>query len=717
MVERVLTGDRLICRLVTGPTQCVQTAILIAGIRAPATSRTNVSDGTEQPAEPFGDQAHNFVEQRLLQRGVKVKLLGVSPNNVLVAEVMHPVGNIAEFVLQEGLARCFDHHSTWLGPEMAKLRAAERQARDKRIGLFESHVARSNGSSQEIEAIVSRVMSADTLIVKNKAGSQKRVNLSSIRQPKPSDPKQAPFVAEAKEFMRKRLIGKHVGVTIDGKRAATDGYDEREMATVTLAGKNVGLLLVEAGFASVIRHRMDDADRSPIYDELLAAEQSAQTSGQGMWNPKPPKLPEYVDYSASLDQAKRQLNLYARQKRIPAIVDFVKSGSRFTVLIPRDNAKLTFVLSGISCPRSARNPTDKAEPFGQEAHDLANRRCMQRDVELDIEGTDKVGGFIGTLYINRENFAKNLVEEGFASVHAYSAEKSGNGAELFAAEERAKEAHKGMWHDWTPDTDAAEHDHTQSGYTNGDSAQNPDQRPKDYRDVVVRYIDPDSARLKLQQLGTGATALSELMTSFAAFHLSSAGKQSLSSPPNAGDYVSAKFNEDNTWYRARIRRNDREAKTAEIVYVDYGNSETVPWSSLRPLDASKFGVQKLRGQAVDAVLSYLQFPTSPEYLQEAVRALDDMTAGRGQDSLVAKVDMVDPKDGTLYVTLFNPDQSSKLEQSINAEVLRHGLAMLPKKIRSWEKIATDVLATLASRQDEAKRERKGMWEYGDLSED
>ena len=59
------------------------------------------------------------------------------------------------------------------------------------------------------------------------------------------------------------------------------------------------------------------------------------------------------------------------QKRIPAVVDFVKSASRFTVLVPRDNAKLTLVLSGIRAPRSARGPGDAGEPFGKEAHDLS----------------------------------------------------------------------------------------------------------------------------------------------------------------------------------------------------------------------------------------------------------------------------------------------------------------------------------------------------------
>lgn len=81
--------------------------------------------------------------------------------------------------------------------------------------------------------------------------------------------------------------------------------------------------------------------------------------------------------------------------------------------MPKDNLSLTFVLSGIRAPRTARNTSEKSEPFGQEALDFASHRYMQRDVEVDFEATDKTGGFIGALYLNKtENAAVTLVREG-----------------------------------------------------------------------------------------------------------------------------------------------------------------------------------------------------------------------------------------------------------------------------------------------------------------
>ncbi|KAK0250750.1 hypothetical protein LTR91_014438 [Friedmanniomyces endolithicus] len=726
VVERVLSGDRLICRLMVSPAQHVTTTVLVAGLRSPTTARTNPSDGTSQPAEPYGNEAQAFVEERLLQRGVQVRLLGVSPNNLLVGEVRHPVGNIAEFLLKEGFARCTDHHSTWLGAEMSKLRQAEREAKEQQKGLFKGNSTTQRSAAGEVEATVSRILSADTLYIRNKAGTEKRINLSSVRQPKPSDPKQSPFGAEAREFLRKRLIGKHVKVRIDGTRPATEGYEAREMATVTSNNSNLALTLVENGYASVIRHRMDDSDRSPIYDELLAAEESAQKDQKGMWSSKPAKQPSYVDYSESLEKAKRQLTLLSRQKKVPAIVDYVKGASRFTVLVPRDNAKLTFVLGGIRAPRSARGPTDTAEPLGKEAHDFANKRLQQRDVEIDIDDTDKQGGFIGTLYVNRENFAKLLVEEGLASVHAYSAEKSGNANELFAAEKKAKEARKNLWHDWDPSKDAETNggDYDAAPPTNGTNGTNGDashsKAKLDYRDVMVTYVDPTTARLKLQLLGPSKQNLDSLMKDFATFHSSPANSKPLPSPPKAGDIVSAKFSADNVWYRARVRRNDREKKESEVVYLDYGNSETQAWSSLRPLEAERFGLLKLKAQAVDAGLSFLQFPTSAEYLAESCKLLDEMTYDR---ALVAMVDYQDTRENVLWVTLIEPSDASgsgsaAKVRSLNAEVVSEGLAMVPGKLRSWEKGADgEVLRDLRGREGEAKEGRRGMWEYGDLTED
>ena len=60
---------------------------------------------------------------------------------------------------------------------------------------------------------------------------------------------------------------------------------------------------------------------------------------------------------------------------------------------------------------------------------------MQRDVEIEIETVDKNGGFIGTLWLNKnENAAVALVQEGLATVHSYSADTLSWSRQLYTAE-------------------------------------------------------------------------------------------------------------------------------------------------------------------------------------------------------------------------------------------------------------------------------------------
>ncbi|KAJ4298622.1 hypothetical protein N0V88_003652 [Collariella sp. IMI 366227] len=714
VIERVISGDRLLIRLLLTEKKHYQVMTLLAGIRTPSTERVNQSNGQTQPAEEYGNEARAFVETRLLQRKVQIKIVGASPQGQLVATVLHPRGNIAEFLLKDGFARCNDFHSTMLGADMAALRAAEKEAQTARRRLHKAYVAKTT-DSKEVDATVAKIIGADTLVVRNKAGAEKRISLSSIRGPRAGEASEAPYREEAKEFLRKKVIGKHVRVAIDGTKPASDDFEAREVATVTQNGKNIGLQLVQEGYCTVIRHRKDDTDRAPNYDELLAAQETAKEEKKGIWSGKAPKVRQYADLSESVQKAKIGVSTLSRQRKVPGVVDFCKSGSRFTILVPREGAKLTLVLAGIRAPR-APGRQDKGEPFGQEALDLANKRCNQRDCEIDVHDIDKVGGFIGDLYVGRESFAKVLVEEGLASVHKYSAEKSGNAAELFAAEKRAKEARKGMWHDWDPSQDA-EQEETAAEEPVADSSVTIEKKPADYRDIIVTNIDANG-KIKVQEIGRGTDALESLMEQFRQFHINPTNSATLKDAPKTGDYVAAQFSEDGEWYRARIRSNDRAAKVAEVVYIDYGNSEKQPWSKLRPLTQAQFTVQKLKPQAVDTQLSFVQLPASPDYLADAINYLYELTEGK---RLVGCFDYVDAKEGISYVTIFDPkaEGADKVTESVNRRVVLDGHALVARKLKAWErsKVFEPILKNLKEAEVEAKEGRRGIWEYGDITED
>ena len=110
--------------------------------------------------------------------------------------VLHPVGNIVEFLLGAGLAHFVEWHSGMLAPcgGSEKLRAADRAAKEKRIGLHanaatapalsKSISGTANGPERAFEGSVIRIWSGDQITVLTKDGKERRVQLSSTRGPK-----------------------------------------------------------------------------------------------------------------------------------------------------------------------------------------------------------------------------------------------------------------------------------------------------------------------------------------------------------------------------------------------------------------------------------------------------------------------------------------------------------------------------------------------------
>ncbi len=92
--------------------------------------------------------------------------------------------------------------------------------------------------------------------------------------------------------------------------------------------------------------------------------------------------------------------------------------------------------------------------------------------------------------------------------------------------------------------------------------------------------------------------------------------------PKGGDLVSAKFT-DGAWYRAKIRRCSSMKKEAEVTFIDYGNQDTIPFSSIRPLDPR---FRSLAGQAHEARLRFVSVSTTCEHNSSFIIALSNLLA-------------------------------------------------------------------------------------------
>ena len=140
--------------------------------------------------------------------------------------VLHPAGNIAEFLVGAGLARVVDWHAGMLaaGGGMERLRAAEKSAKEKRACLYASApalaAAKSGGTTisgnRAFEGQVVRIWSGDQIsVVEKDTGKERRIQLSSTRGPKYHDSFAIQFFVSnsfrvgfqtlSKPFMLKRL--------------------------------------------------------------------------------------------------------------------------------------------------------------------------------------------------------------------------------------------------------------------------------------------------------------------------------------------------------------------------------------------------------------------------------------------------------------------------------------------------------------------------------
>ncbi|KAF9237524.1 hypothetical protein BU15DRAFT_88689 [Melanogaster broomeanus] len=732
LVEHVRDGSTLRVRLFMPDGEHRMINIALAGVRC-----ARPSSKSDEQSEPWAEEAKFFTESRLLQRPVRVVILSLPsstatpfqtgannapppPASIFIGSVLHPAGNVAEHLVAAGLARIVDWHAGMLasGGGMERLRAAEKVAKEKRACLYANAPAASapnmiktsgspNGNSRSFEGAVIRVWSADQISVAEKeSGKERRLQLSSTRGPKLSDPKQAFYAQEAREFLRKRLIGKNVRVTVDFIRPREGEFEERECATVRYGGQNQNIAeqLVEKGLASVVRHRRDDEDRSSDYDKLMAAEQAAVADARGIHSGKdhpPPKQP--LNLSETTARANPFLNGFKRQGKIPAVVDYVASGSRFKLYLPKDNQSLTLVLSGIRVPRAARTASEKGEPFGTEAAEFATRRFMQRDVEFEVESVDKSGGFIGALWLKNESAAVSLVREGYGSVHAFSADTLSWARQLYDAEAEAKQARCNIWQDY---------DENAENIAQAPAEDDTTPMKPEYLDVIISDVrTKNGLNFSVQILNTeGVASLEKLMRDFSLHHKSAAVPPGFT--PTNGDLVSAKFS-DGSWYRAKIRRASPIKKEAEVTFIDYGNQDTVKFSNLRPLDP-KF--RSLPGQAHDARLSFVKLadPDS-DYYQEALERFRSLCEGR---KLIANIDH---KEGNLlHLRLIDPADPAATQDllaCINADLLREGLASIDRKNCRYLTAYPQLVKHLQESVLGAKRDRFGMFEFGDVEED
>ncbi|XP_074603463.1 staphylococcal nuclease domain-containing protein 1-like isoform X2 [Brevipalpus obovatus] len=706
--------------------------------------------------QPFSDEAKFFVESRILHRDVAVRveqLQRTGDNPILFGSVFGGKDNqhnIAIALLKEGLAQVTDitlKHT----PDPQAYRQATAEAKSKRLRIWKEHkgVAEKteNGSDKNVfDAKVIEIINGDAMnVLSLKDKTVKKIFLSSIRPPPrradaPTDQKvralyDVPLMFEAREFLRKKLIGKKVQVAEDYRQPKTDTFPEKICATVTLNGQNIAEQLVSRGLATVVKHRADDDRKSSAYDLLMDAEFKAEKANKGIHG-KDAQSKKIVDLSNDSSRAKQFMSFLVRSglggPRKEGLVEHVYSSSRIKVYIPKENCLINLILAGINSPKVNENE------YGKEGYELVKSLIHQRDVELSIESMDKVGNYIGYVYYEigngiNKNISLTLIEHGLATI------RDAKDQNMIRAEEEAKKNKIGLWKTWTPEEEednAEEIDDDKGNEADADATEasgdkNDENAPKDKNGisqpkkkapvqdfskldkVFVTEIASDASTVFVQDVARGPK-FEEIIVSLR--------NDLKSNPPlpgaysfKKGDIVAAKFSQDGLWYRARIDKISPDSKDAEVLFIDYGNRENVAQKDLAPLPSADYSINAVPAAAQLYAPAFISLPPNDlDAIQAARDALESMVSGK---ELYLRKEYRDTVNGQVLDLVSLIDCSTK--ENVGLSLVKGGFFRVrnTSRERRKDKRIVKLLNEFINAQEVAKKGRLELWMYGDSTED
>ncbi|GBG64549.1 hypothetical protein CBR_g45244 [Chara braunii] len=729
---------------------------------------------TEIEPDPFAREAKHFTECHVLNRDVRVVVEGVDKYGNLFGSIYFSEGEeaigLALQLVKLGLARVVEWSACMLEPEAReKLKGAELQAKKERLRIWTNYVPPASNSvaiaNDNFSGKVIEIVSGDCIVVADESAAagtpaaERRVFLSSIRAPKlgnpRSDTRPAPFAREAKEFLRKKLIGERVHVSMEYSRsgsmapdgsvaamaAAAGGADPRsfDFGTVILpmssakgvvdggledaglsvtveAGKgggagapvhgvNIAEVVVGRGFASVVRHR-DFEERSLHYEALLAAEARAVKAKKGIHSNKEPPVNHVNDISSPgaghAARAKQFLPFLVRQRRIAATVEHVLSGHRVKLYIPKENLCIAFNLSGIRCPA-------REEPYSDEAISFMRQKVLQREVQVDVETADRMGSFVGTLYDDKGNVGIALLEAGLGRLHpTFALDRIADGQALKRAEEHAKAKKLKVWEKYVEGAQEV-----QTGSRGGKAK---------VETMELRITEILGGGCVYGQV-VGAGTLASIEQELARLQLNDKAPppQPPVFRPKKGDLVLCQFSADNSWSRGMVVNvvNDPASgriRSCEIFYVDYGNQETVSFDRLRPLEGI---LASSPPQCVLCSLAHIKVPNEgDDFWEEAAEMVSNHVMG---NVCTATIEDKDTSGGRIKGQGTGPKFIVTLEEkatttNVNRALVRAGLARVERSARRAAN-KPEAVVHLLEDQEFARKSRLNMWQYGDVESD
>jgi len=448
----------------------------------------------------LAQDAKVHVERRLLHQDVTITLQNYSKTEQKVwGTITLGPHDIASYLLRQGLAWT----EGWsMVPKNAQMYAqAEQMAQQQAKGRWAGKASRQKAQAKS-EWVVTQVYNADCVWLSNETpradgtkAEGKRAYLAHIKAPREN--RQAGpgasdvYAWEAKEFVRKSLIGKPIKVkTIYRKQFAARPNEKvapmTEFVSITYDGnKDIAYELVKQGLAKVIR--TNEMTRADNYFQLAEANEKALAQRIGVHGEesdykeprredltlprmsndqqrenkkreiltKSRKLMRRLGLGDNIDMGVREAGKRRDQKRntspkIPAVIEYVFGATRMKARIEHDGMIYLIILflGGVRGLRGQDLNEDERR-LQKTADDYVRAKCQQREeIFVEIESLDKNSNFVGHIHIGAsrpQNLSMFLLNQGWVDVFAPAARRSKYEKNLITAEKNAKESKLGKW--------------------------------------------------------------------------------------------------------------------------------------------------------------------------------------------------------------------------------------------------------------------------------
>jgi staphylococcal nuclease domain-containing protein 1 len=763
IVEQVRSGSTL---RVFVPSTGHSFLLNLSGGQSPILKPHVLND--EQQA-PWARAARFFAELQALHRDVEIVLESLDKQNNFYGSIICLGSNLGVKLLEAGLARFVDW-SAAKASNLDALKKAEKSAQSAGLRLWAAGTQAAKAPVHSSSAptapakrvefwgqVVDIINAGVIQVVEFKdgqkgavLGEEHRINFSSLQAArlipreklkKETEVSKQEIAAayEARNFLRKKLIGQKVRVVLDYFREANKEKDipERSFYSVFFEKKNIALDLVSQGFATVSEHKESDA-RSPDYQDLIIAESKAKKRNLGMHAKAGVTIPPFNDLTdrdglhkeakaaaasssaapaaegeaaakpagptrESVDAAMvarlNQFLPHVQGTKLPAVVERVFGATRFKVWVDKIQCMLPISLACVRAEKAEATPGSippvypSNKSVGNLALNTVRGLVYLRDVEILIDSVDRTGAFNAALFINGKELSALLLQDGLVKLlHAPAKRTKIVPYEEFRKlEDSAKEARRGVWLNHDPAEDEARIAAFRA--KRAEEQGGPVERKGKTESFNAQITEIIDCTLFYFRRADGDTATFDRITADL-----QAGGAPLSSF-NEGQHVSAQFASDQTWYRARILKAEENDQFL-VYYVDYGNSEVVPKSAMRALPAN-CELSDLPAQAQEATLAYIKCPTLGEdYGPEAADYLKHLVWDK---PIIAAIHST---EGNLaHVVLGDPATSL----DVNGELLRTGFARTAR-FRG----RNPIISQMREFEDQARSARLGIWQYGDV---